>query len=61
MPFKRCLALLVTIAGSIAYTATVPGIAIASAFPVVVLVLKTLWDYWLHRKERRGSSAAHTD
>jgi hypothetical protein len=50
LPFKRSLALLVTIALSIAFVATVPALASTSAFAVVVIVLKTLWDGWLHRK-----------
>jgi hypothetical protein len=58
LPFKRCLALLVTIAASLAVVAAVPGLASTSAFAVVVIVLKTLWDVRLHRKERRGFADA---
>ncbi|MDH4048510.1 MAG: DUF6498-containing protein [Gammaproteobacteria bacterium] len=54
LPFKRCLALLVTIALSIAFVAMVPALASTTAFAVVVIVLKTLWDAWLHKSERRG-------
>jgi hypothetical protein len=54
LPFKRCLTLLVTIVASIAFVATVPGMASTSAFAVVLIVLKTVWDVWLHRRERRG-------
>jgi hypothetical protein len=58
LPFKRSLALLVTIAVSIAVVAKVPGLASTTAFAVVVIVLKSLWDVWLHRKERKGFAAA---
>jgi hypothetical protein len=58
LPFKRSLALLVTIAVSIAVVATVPVLASTTAFAVVVIVLKTLWDVWLHRRERRRFAVA---
>ena len=58
LPFKRCLALLVTIAVSLAVVATVPGMASTSAFAVVVILLKTVWDVGLHRGERRGFAGA---
>jgi hypothetical protein len=61
LPFKRCLALLVTIAVSLAVVAMVPGMASTSAFAVVVIVLKTVWDVWLHRSERRGFAVASCD
>jgi hypothetical protein len=51
------LALLVAIAVSLAVVATVPGLASTGAFAVVVIVLKTVWDVWLHRKEREEVAA----
>lgn len=54
LPFKRCVALLVAIAASIAFVALVPGLANTTAFAVSVIVLKMLWDMRLHRNERRA-------
>jgi hypothetical protein len=39
---------------SMAVVATVPGLASTTAFAVMVIVLKTVWDAGLHRGERRG-------
>ncbi len=53
LPFKRCLALFTCIAIAIGVVIKVPALASARAFAAIVIVLKILWDVWLHLRERR--------
>ena len=58
LPFKRCFALLATIGVAFLVAYNVPGLATTSGFAVVVIVVKLLWDHWLHRRERRMLATA---
>lgn len=60
LPFRRCLALLATIAVAFAAAATVPGLANAAAFGVLLMLLKLVADYRLHRAERRALAGTDT-
>lgn len=57
LPFRRCLALLGTIAIAFGVAYYVPGLASGTAFAVILIVLKLLWDYRLHLKERTAFAA----
>lgn len=54
LPFKRCLALFTCIVIAIGVVVKVPALASASAFAAIVIILKILWDVWLHLRERRA-------
>jgi len=54
LPFKRCLALFSCIAIAAGVVVKVPALASASAFAAIVIVLKILWDTWLHLRERQA-------
>ena len=53
LPFTRCFALLFAIILGIGFVALVPAFANTTAFAVVVIFVKVLWDIRLHHKERR--------
>ncbi|MGB5344619.1 MAG: DUF6498-containing protein [Woeseia sp.] len=57
LPYKRSLALLTVIAVSVGVVMFVPGLASTTAFAVVVILFKVLWDTALHFSERRGFAA----
>lgn len=62
LPFKRCLALFTCIAIAVGVVVKVPALASASVFAAIVIVLKILWDIWLHLRERQafaGGTAKH--
>jgi hypothetical protein len=52
LPFKRCLALFVCMAVTIAVVLKWPSLASATGFAAVVIALKVAWDCWLHLGER---------
>jgi len=60
LPFKRCLALVVCIGIGFAVALKVPGLATTSGFAAVVIVIKILWDLWLHVRERRSLAVTRT-
>ena len=52
LPIRRCLALLAAIILAFGVAYAVPGLANASGFAIVIILLKLYWDYRLHLKER---------
>ena len=54
LPFKRSLALLFAILISLICAALEPRFSSTAAFAVLVIMLKSLWDLWLHFSERRA-------
>lgn len=51
-PFKRSLALLVSIAAGLAVIVLLPAVASTLAFVVIVVVMKLMLDLWLYRDSR---------
>ncbi|MGB5720355.1 MAG: DUF6498-containing protein [Woeseiaceae bacterium] len=58
LPFKRALALLFAIVASLTATQLMPGVATDTLFAAFLIVLKLVWDYFLHRRERHTFSTA---
>lgn len=54
LPFKRCLALFACIVVAVFVVLKIPALASAAGFAAVVIVLKLLWDTWLHVRERHA-------
>lgn len=54
LPFKRCLALIACIVVAVAVVLGIPVLASTTGFAALVIVLKLLWDSWLHVRERRA-------
>lgn len=57
LPYKRSLALLTVIALSVVVVMFTQVLASTTAFAVVVIFFKVLWDTALHLSERRGFAA----
>lgn len=58
LPFKRSLALFVTIAAALTAIQTWPGVLTYTTFAALLIVVKLTWDYFLHRRERHSFSTA---
>lgn len=56
LPFKRSLALFVTIAAALTAIQTWPGVLTYTTFAVLLIVIKLAWDLFLHLRERRAFS-----
>ena len=56
LPFKRSLALFVTIAAALTAIQTWPGVLTYTTFAALLIVVKLTWDYFLHTRERRSFS-----
>ena len=54
LPFKRSIALFVTIVAALTAIQTWPGVLGATSFPALLIAIKLAWDWWLHRKERQA-------
>jgi len=54
LPFKRALALFVTIVGALTAIQTWPDILSYTTFALLLIVVKLSWDWFLHSRERRG-------
>lgn len=54
LPFKRCFALIGTIAIAFVAVYWIPAFANSTGFAIALITVKLLWDYRLHRKERRA-------
>jgi len=54
LPFKRSLALFVTIAAALTAIQTWPGVLTYTTFAALLIVIKLAWDYFLHTRERRA-------
>ena len=57
LPFRRCIALLAAIVAAFAVTCLLPGFSSTAAFAILLVLLKLLWDYRLHVREREALSA----
>lgn len=58
LPFKRGLALFVTIGAFLTAIQTYPGILDGTTFAAALITLKLMWDYFLHRRERLSFTTA---
>lgn len=56
LPFKRSIALFVTIAATLTASQTWPGLLSYTTFALLLIVVKLGWDYFLHTRERRAFS-----
>ena len=54
LPFRRCLALFVTVAVALITVLAFPGVLSATSFAALLIVVKLAWDFVLHRRERRS-------
>ena len=57
LPFKRALALFVTIAIAVSVLAKWPDVLDATTFPAILILVKISWDFFLHRRERIAFTA----
>lgn len=58
LPFKRALALFVTIVASLTTIQAYPGVLTDTYFAAILIAAKLGWDYLLHRRERRSFSTS---
>jgi hypothetical protein len=58
LPFKRSLALFVTIVAALTALQTWPGILTETTFALLLIIVKLAWDYFLHKRERYGFAAS---
>jgi hypothetical protein len=58
LPFKRALALFVTIVAALTTIQAYPGILSDTYFAAILIAVKLGWDYLLHRRERRSFSTS---
>jgi hypothetical protein len=56
LPFKRGIALFVTIAAAVTAMQSWPGVLTDTTFAALLIVVKLAWDYFLHTRERRSFS-----
>ncbi len=54
LPFKRALALFVTIAAALTALQQWPGVLTYTSFAALLIVVKLSWDLFLHWRERRS-------
>jgi len=54
LPFRRCLALFVTVAAALTTSQAYPSVFTATGFAALLIIVKLSWDYVLHRRERRS-------
>ena len=60
LPFKRALALFVTIVGALTAIQTWPGILTYTTFAMLLIVVKLGWDWFLHSRERHSLATRGT-
>jgi hypothetical protein len=58
LPFKRGLALFVTIVAALTAVQTWPGVLSYTVFAAILIIVKLAWDAFLHRRERATFSTA---
>ena len=58
LPFKRSLALFITMVAALTALQTWPGILTATTFALLLIIVKLAWDYFLHKRERRAFAAS---
>jgi len=56
LPFKRGIALFVTIVAALVALQAWPGLLTYTTFAVLLITVKLAWDYFLHMRERRSFS-----
>jgi hypothetical protein len=54
LPFKRCFALIGVVAVAFACVYWIPAFANTTGFAIALILVKLLWDYRLHKRERRA-------
>jgi hypothetical protein len=54
LPFKRSIALFVTIVAALLALHAWPGVLTYTTFALILIVVKLAWDYFLHTRERRA-------
>lgn len=54
LPFRRCIALFVSVVAALTAIQTYPGILSYTSFALLLIGIKLGWDYFLHRQERRS-------
>ena len=54
LPFKRALALFVTIIAALTALQQWPGVLTHTSFAAILIVVKLSWDLFLHWRERRA-------
>lgn len=52
LPFRRCIALFVTVVAALTTMQAFPGVFTHTGFAAALIVVKLAWDYVLHRRER---------
>lgn len=58
LPFKRSIALFVTIVAALTALQKWPGVLTYTTFALLLISVKLAWDYFLHTRERRSFSNA---
>jgi hypothetical protein len=56
LPFKRSFALFVAVAASLTAIQAYPGILTDTTYAALLIVIKLVWDFFLHRRERLSFS-----
>lgn len=56
LPFKRALALFITIVGALTAMQSWPGVLTYTSFAVLLIAVKLAWDWFLHLRERHSFS-----
>lgn len=57
LPFKRAIALFVTIVAALTAIQTWPGVLSSTGFAAILIAIKLAWDAFLHWRERAAFSA----
>ncbi len=57
LPFRRCIALFVTVAAALIVIVAYPGVLSYTGFALILIGSKLGWDIVLHRRERRSLAA----
>lgn len=52
LPFKRSLALFVTVVASLTVIQAYPGALSMTTYPALLIAVKLVWDFYLHKRER---------
>ncbi len=62
LPFRRCIALLVTVVAGLIFIVAYPGLLSYTSFALILIGSKLAWDFMLHRRERQTlASDRHID
>jgi hypothetical protein len=58
LPFKRSVALFVTVVASLTAIQIYPDILTSTSYATLLIAIKLAWDYFLHRRERLSFSTS---